>query len=70
VKFTPQVFIVAANRFFSILDPLVFNSVVKSFSEERKSAGYLIVGINLASSENSEKNFIKRDLFKRRMKFS
>jgi hypothetical protein len=50
--FTPKVFVVAANRFFSILDPKVFDSVVESFSQQMKAEGYIIAGINLASPIN------------------
>ena len=52
--FAPKVFVVAANRFFSILDPKVFDSVIESFSHQMKKEGYLIAGINLASPSNME----------------
>lgn len=52
--FSPNSFVLAANRFFSILDPSVFRSVVRSFSEQMQGNGYLVAGINTTSPENME----------------
>lgn len=52
--FNPNVFVVAANRFFSVLDPKVFGSVVRGFSEQIQGEGYLVTGINTTSPENVE----------------
>jgi hypothetical protein len=52
--FSPKIFMVAANRFFSILDPKVFDSVVENFSQQMKKEGYLVAGINLESHANME----------------
>jgi len=53
--FVPNVVVVAANRFFSILDPDVFDSVVGNFSRQMNEKGYLVSGISLSSPENLER---------------
>ena len=52
LNFSHRVLVLAANRFFSILDPKVFDSVVESFSQQIKREGYLVAGISLLSPEN------------------
>ena len=52
LNFSHRVLVLAANRFFSILDPKVFDSVVGSFSQQMKREGYLVAGISLLSPEN------------------
>lgn len=54
LQFTPEVVIVGANRFFSILDPRTFSSVVEGFSKQIQRRGYLVAGISVYSDRNQQ----------------
>lgn len=63
LHFTPKVVVVGANRFFSILEPKVFHSVVQGFCTQMKGEGYLVAGISVNSDKNLqmlEKLVLKR----------
>lgn len=50
--FTPKVVVMGANRFFSILEPTVFNTMLGSFQRQIGQRGFLISGITTNSRRN------------------